>query len=323
MTNFNLVLSHELAALGMDRDLRQQFALGEMHRIFPGAYIRTAEFRSLDVDARYRLRVAAVSQLLPGTQFSRDSAAALWRLPCLGRWTDRVHATSPRRTGGRSGALVQRHGIGLDLNAVQIDGVTITSLARTLDEMDCAPSFARAVGMLDDGLRNPVAGDFRSGMIVPTREQVFFELASLGRIAGRARAGLAINFADPSSGSLGESVSRVQMLALGIPMPELQVPFYDRHGLIGITDFYWRELGLIGEFDGHSKYGDRRRFATHLAPEEVVVAEKEREDRLRAVAGGIIRWGWRVAMNRPELGALLEARGLRGRRRGGFDVMRP
>ncbi|MBX3098969.1 MAG: hypothetical protein KF761_05260 [Salinibacterium sp.] len=322
MTNFTIVLSHELAALRMDRGLRQQFARGEMHRVVRGAYIRTAEFTALDSDARYRARVAAVSRLLPDTQFSGDSAAALWRLPCLGKWPDLVHAASPRQSGGRSGALVQRHGIGLDPNATQIDGITLTSLARTLAEIACGPSFARAVGMLDDGLRQPVPGEFRSGRTAPTREQVIGELESLGRIAGRARAARAIDFADPASGSLGETVSRVQMLALGIPLPEIQVPFYDRLGLIGITDFYWRELGLIGEFDGHSKYGDRRRFDTHLTAEEVLVAEKEREDRLRAVAGGIVRWGWRVAMNRPELGALLEARGLRGRRRGGFDRKR-
>lgn len=52
--------------------------------------------------------------------------------------------------------------------------------------------------------------------------------------------------------------------------------------------------GVIGEFDGRSKYlfdalrGDRR-------ADDVVVDEKEREDRLRALptTSGFVRWGRR------------------------------
>ena len=105
-------------------------------------------------------------------------------------------------------------------------------------------------------------------------------------------------------------MSRVQIHALGLPAPELQVDFHDHEGLIGTVDFYWRHLGLVGEFDGYSKYGDKRRFARHLSAEEVLVAEKLREDRLRAVVDGVVRWDWKVALDRHELGARLARHGL-------------
>lgn len=320
MTIDHVILTSELAALGMDRGLRTQFARGRMHRIVPGAYVPTDYFDGLDADERYRLHVAAVARLLPGTQFSGESAAALWRLPVLGRWPPLVQAACERAGGGRSGALVRRRALGLDPQGTTVEGVRVTSLVRTLAEVATGPSFGRSVVMLDDALRDPQPGDVRSGLPVPRKEHLFGALDALGRPPGFARARLAIDFADGRSGSPGESLSRVQMRALGLPMPELQVPFHDHLGRIGIVDYFWPGLGLAGEFDGHSKYGDARRFDRHLTAHEVLVAEKEREDRLRAVVDGVVRWGWKTALNRRALGALLESRGLPMRRRGGFDA---
>jgi hypothetical protein len=319
MTIEHVILSSELAALGMDRELRTDFKHGRVHRIVPGAYVRTEYLTALDADARYRLQVAAVARLLPDTQFCRESAAALWRLPILGRWPAKAHASIDRAGGGRSGALVQRHALGLDPVATIVDGVRVTSLVRTLAEVATGPSFGRAVGMLDDALHEPEEKDFRHGLVLPTKAELLGCLDSLGRPAGFARASAAIEFADGLSGSLGESLSRVQMRAIGVPLPKLQVPFYDHLGLIGYVDYFWPEFGLVGEFDGHSKYGDARRFARHLSAQDVLIAEKMREDRLRAVVSGVVRWGWSTALDRYAFSELLGSRGLRGRRRGGYD----
>lgn len=318
----HVILSSELAALSMDRALRTDFRRGRVRRIAPGAYARTDYIESLDSDSRYRLQVAAVARLLPGTEFSRESAAALWRLPVLGRWPVTTHAAIDRSGGGRSGALVQRHALGLDPRATTVEGVRVTSLVRTLAEVATGPSFGRAVGMLDAALREPEDDEFRHGLVRPTKQEVLGCLESLGRPPGFARARAAIEFADGLSGSLGESLSRVQMRALGVPAPQLQVAFSDHLGLIGVTDYYWPDLGLVGEFDGHSKYGDERRFVRHLSAQDVVIAEKVREDRLRAVVEGVVRWGWTTAMNRHALGELLQSRGLPVGRRGGFDRRR-
>ena len=310
MTSPTIILSRELRAMGMERELRARLARGTLRRIRHGVYVETSEYEALTADERYRLDVAAVAHLLPRTQFSRDSAAALWRLPSLGPWPLDVHAASPRSEGGRSGALVRRHGVGLDPRPAVIDGVTVTSLTRTLAEMACDRSFPRAVVALDSGLRTPEPGDFRWGTPAPTREEVLTELATLGRLSRSVTGLRAIAFADGASGSPGESLSRTQIHALGLPAPELQVEFHDHRGVIGTVDFYWRHLGLVGEFDGHSKYGDKRRFARHLTAAEVLIAEKDREDRLRAVVDGLVRWDWATARDRRALAAWLARHGL-------------
>jgi hypothetical protein len=103
------------------------------------------------------------------------------------------------------------------------------------------------------------------------------------------------------------------MLALRLPAPRLQATFRDSEGRMDV-DFYWEELGLVGEFDGLSKYGDARRFDAGLTAAEVVVAEKHREDRLRRIVGGVVRWGWSVALDRRALAERLAAHGLRSAR---------
>ena len=314
MTYPEIFLTRELHAIGMGRQLQTWRTKGIVEQLFPGAYVRAADLAPLSADDRYRLLVIATARVFPDNQFSHDSAAALWRLPSVGPWPSAVHALAPRSAGGRSKARIVRHGIGLDPAPAAIDGASITSLARTLADAATGSRFGRAVAMLDDGLRSPIHGDYRESRQVPTKESVLEVLDSLGPVPGHSRARLALAFADGRSQSPGESVSRVQIRALGLPAPELQVPFYDRAGLIGEVDFYWEELGLIGEFDGNSKYGDSRRFAAHLTAQEVLIAEKVREDRLRAVAGGFARWNWTVALDRRALGQLLADRGLRPRR---------
>jgi hypothetical protein len=85
-----------------------------------------------------------------------------------------------------------------------------------------------------------------------------------------------------------ESLSRVRLMACGLPEPRLQVPFYDDDGLIGIVDMYWEELGVIGEADGMLKY----RTGADL------IAEKHREDRLRRKMP-VVRWDWTLMWNSP------------------------
>jgi len=104
-------------------------------------------------------------------------------------------------------------------------------------------------------------------------------------------------------------------LALGYPDPELQVEFVDEEGSIGFVDFFWPELGLIGEFDGRSKYGEQRRYQRNITLEQILVSEKEREDRLRRVSRSFVRLDWAKVSDRRRLAAYLRPHGLveRGR----------
>ena len=136
------------------------------------------------------------------------------------------------------------------------------------------------------------------------------ELAQFGSLPGVALCGGVIDFADGCSASPGESLSRVAIHAAGLPAPELQMSFYDRRGFIGTVDFWWPEYRLIGEFDGKGKYL-REEYTHGRTASQIVMEEKEREDRLRALGNGVTRWGWSIARSGPRLRAHLMEAGLR------------
>lgn len=87
-----------------------------------------------------------------------------------------------------------------------------------------------------------------------------------------------------------ESHSRLRLVRSGLAEPELQVPLYDRAGLIGLVDMYWPDLGVVGEADGALKYEGR----------EDLLREKAREDRLRALGLAVVRWTWAEIWQRPD-----------------------
>jgi len=306
------LFSHsESSRLGSDRDLRRAFARGEYLRLGSGVYVSTSEWSSLDADERYRARVrAAALRSRPKAQFSHESAAAMWRLPSIGPWPTIAHELTDRGPGGTSRVGIRRHGLGLDPEPQSIDGVTITSLARTVVDVACTTSFVRAVAMLDCAQRTPDPREPRWGLPWATSAEVFAQLDTLGNYKGSARARRACEFSDALSGSPGESLARVQFRALGLPAPELQVEFFDELGSIGFADFFWRDIGLIGEFDGISKYGARRHFQTGLGLEEIIMREKAREDRMRAVCNGFVRLGWALVSDRRGLASELARHGL-------------
>lgn len=294
------------------------YAAGLLTRVVIGVYMLRAEWQAMDADERYRARVRAIALTSPpGTQFSHDSAAAMMFLPSLQPWPSKAHQLTPRGPGGTSNTLITRHGMGLDPRGLDIDGVTVTSLARTLVDMSCTTPFVRAVAMVDDGLRAPRRGDPRWGLGIPavTKDDLYAEMETLAPYRGLVKAAGPIGFADGLSGSPIESFGRVQFHALGLPTPELQVEFFDDRGSIGFADFYWREFDLVLEVDGQTKYGGRRRYQTGMSIEEIVLAEKAREDRMRRVVTSFTRLTWPELTNRRELARHLRSFGLVGHRR--------
>ena len=116
--------------------------------------------------------------------------------------------------------------------------------------------------------------------------------------------------ADEAAESVGESRSRALIHILGFPAPVLQRPFYDSEGFIGRTDFFWPEYGVIGEFDGDAKYLDDELLGDR-STREAILAEKKREDRLRALGYKVVRWDWKAVTDPEVLRRKLEGGGLR------------
>ena len=85
------------------------------------------------------------------------------------------------------------------------------------------------------------------------------------------------------------------MLQLRYQHPELQVAVETIHGRFE-TDFRWPRVRRFGEFDGYLKY-TRNRETRGRSIEDIVLAEKVREDAIRARTGdSFLRWLWRDAL---------------------------
>jgi hypothetical protein len=300
-----LILATDAGRVGLQRELRLEFERQTVIRLRRGVYVLTAEWAALGADDRYLRRIRAHAAVAEGPAvYSHFSAAALWGLPVVGAWPSEIHLTSSAAAGGRSRPGVVRHSQEHCLDVVEHDGLRVTSVAATAVAMARMLPFGRAVAVMDKALHEP-----RDGAPLTTRTELERALAELGHVPGRAAAGRVLEFATPLSGSAGESISRAGIFLLGFLAPDLQVPHWDQAGLIGYTDFFWPGIRTVGEFDGDGKYL-RDEFTHGRAAADIVIAEKVREDRLRALGLGVFRWGWPVATSLPALGELLARKGV-------------
>jgi hypothetical protein len=300
-----LILASDAARVGLQHELRRELDRRNVFRLRRGVYVPAAEWDALSADARYLRRIhahAAVAE--EPAVYSHVSAAALWRLPIVGPWPTEIHVSHAAAAGGRSRHGVVHHTQEHDLDVTVRDGLQVTSVAATAVTLARVLRFGQAVAVLDKAIHQP-----RDGQALTTMAELERALGQVGRVPGRTAARRVLEFASPLSGSTGESISRAGIFRLGFLLPELQVPHWDHAGLIGFTDFFWRSVGKVGEFDGLGKY--LRDEFTHGRPTaDIVIAEKIREDRLRALGLGVFRWDWSVATSLPALGDLLTRNGI-------------
>jgi len=107
---------------------------------------------------------------------------------------------------------------------------------------------------------------------------------------------------DGRSESPGESLSRVTIRQLGLPVPELQyVNVID--GNEYRSDFAWIDRRVLGEFDGKVKYGELLRPGE--SAEDVVMREKRRDASLRSAGWEVVHWTWAELMRPDRLNRLL------------------
>ncbi|MDJ0337697.1 hypothetical protein [Cryobacterium sp. PH31-O1] len=303
-----LLLRCDAAAVGLEQELRRGFSQGQLVRIRYGAYVGTSVWSKLGPNGRYLCRIrafAAISAEPP--VFSHHSAAAIWGLPRPAAWPTDVHISVPEASGGRSRPGVVRHTAGPPPLVVERDGLRVTTVADTAVEMARVLPFADAVAMMDRAIHIP-----RRGVSLTTREDLDRSLAALAgpvRLKGRGGALRAAEFACTQSGSGGESISRANIHLLGFEAPELQVRFDDAAGFIAFVDFFWRSISKVGEFDGLGKYL-KEEYTRGLTTAQVVMAEKDREDRVRALGPTFARWDWTIARDLAVFGKFLSSHGI-------------
>jgi hypothetical protein len=312
----DIYLAREVRGLGeSDRRYRDLVARGELMRIHRGAFVDKDEFDLRSPRLQYQLRCIGASQAHRGAVvLSHDSAAAIHGIPIVGRYPSLIHVLATMQAGTRTEHGYRKHASWHPELRVERRGeLLVTDLRRTLVEFACSSSFVGAVTALDWAFRTH--GDSSQS---PIAKAELIECADELEVRrGRRQLVRAIEFADGLAESPGESLSRVIIHQLGFPAPTLQESFFDRHGFIGRVDFWWPEQNLIGEFDGVAKY-IRDEYTRGRSAADIVVEEKAREDRLRAVGPSVTRWGWQFAGTPQRLFEQLHRAGLPSWRRDAY-----
>ena len=277
----DIVLTRTLRHQGFDdRELRRMKRDGTLVPVRRGAYVRERPTERTRDEEHRELIFATAPQLRDAAVLSHGSAAVLHGLPT---WPaiDRVHVTRNRNSGGNRRAVVQVHASPLtEADTTTIDGVPVTSLARTVLDLCRTVPIEQAVAAGDRALA--------FGLVRAVLED---RLAEMARWPGTRQARRALALLDPRSESAGESVSRVRLHEAGLPAPEPQHEIYGEDGrFVARVDFCWKEKRTIGEFDGKIKYG--RSLKPGQSIEDVLFEEKRREDALRDLGWQIVRWLW-------------------------------
>lgn len=279
-------------------DVRRLLRNGTWVALRQGAYVVRSELESADDCREHALRIAALLAVLDCEAVACGmSAARIWGLDALGTW--------PAELAVATGAAVShKRRDGYVLRPAHLPGhhrgerhsVLVTTVARTvIDIARAARSVRFAVVVADSALR----------LRLTTVAQLQAVLDECRGKAGVRRAAEVVRLADPGSESALESVSRVAMHLEGLPMPNTQVVIGEAGARV---DFLWEKYGVIGEADGIGKYLSDGRKQT----EDIVRAEKRREERLFDLGYEVIRWGWNEAMTGTRLARRLRAAFERG-----------
>lgn len=189
------------------------------------------------------------------------SAAALHR----SRWIDPRLPAELIWTNRRppSGITVWSDTVACD-ERQDLDGMTLTTPARTALDIACRYPVDRAVAAID--------ALARATHLKPADIEVLADRYRGRRGIRRART--AIGLLDPGAESPRETWLRLLIIRAGFPPPRTQIPVYDKHGtLVAVLDMGWEDIKVAAEYDGDHHWRDRRQFNKDIRRSENVADE--------------------------------------------------
>jgi hypothetical protein len=264
------------------QEIHDRVRSGRWERIRHGQYAEVVDLSALPTWERQlhhhrRFVRAAMNSVRPGSvAVSHQSALVLHQLPQWGLDLSEAHLSRldrRRHSGPVAGIRYHRGGLS-PADLTESDGLPVTTLARAVLETACTTSFEAAVVIVDAAFRNHELGG----------DELLRLLGLTEFWPGSPTARSAIGFGDGRSESVGESRLRVLMYNHRLPTPVLQAVYEDEDGFIGRVDFDFPEYETVVEFDGLLKYAG--------GSPDVLIREKTREDRLRALGLQVVRTTW-------------------------------
>jgi hypothetical protein len=183
---------------------------------------------------------------------SHESAAA-WSGVDLLAPVDLLHVTAPSNRGRRSDSApgVRIHRADISPSDIRtIRGVRVTGPNRTIADVARSSTLEAAVCIADGYLRQRLT-------TMSSLRAYAFSLVG-------PRRGMAMkvaNLADPGSGSVFETITRLLLRSAGLPAPLTQYTISDQDGnWIARVDFAWPEARLVLECDGFEHHSSRDAF---------------------------------------------------------------
>lgn len=263
-------------------EIRDRIRDGRWERVRYGQYAGAVDLGGLETWDRQRvvhqrLIHAAMNALRPGSvAVSHQSALVLHGLPLWGLDLSEVHLSrlDVRRHSGPVAGIRYHRGQLTAADLTQLEGLTATAAPRALIETACTSGLEAAVVLVDAALRTAAVSTDELRDILQQAE--FWP--------GSTTARASVAFGNAQSESVGESRLRLLMHNHGLPAPALQVGYEDEDGLIGKVDFAFPGYATVVEFDGLLKYSG--------GSAEILIREKIREDRLRAIGLEVVRIIW-------------------------------
>ena len=284
-----VVTTAELVAAGTSPgQIRRLVRRGALVRLSHGTYAPAALTRAAEApgrtDGHGLARVAAaLAAIGPGAVASHHSAALIHGLDLLGQVPAQLVAVTrpPGGTSSRTGGPgVRLHVAALPAGHLTVRrGVPVTSLARTVVDLARASSFPAGVVAADSALRTRQV----------SKAELDLCLTHCAGWPGIREARRVAAFADGSSESVLESISRVMFHDHGLPPPDLQAWVGDEDNVIGRADFLWRTYRTVGEADGAVKYADPAR----------AMAQLDRDARLREAGFEVVHFTWQQITRAP------------------------
>lgn len=269
-----------------DADLRQARAAGVIERIRHGAYADARTWAAASDEERHLLLADAVV-LSHGSPLalSHLSAALAHGFRTFHQDLSKVHVLCLDDCIGRTHADVVYH------HATPRNESEMTMASHRLAVPPTRAALEAA--MLTDVRRGLVTVDSALQLGVATMDDIAREYARIEGNRGSQALRLTVALARPGSESVGETLGRYLMWRHHIPEPVLQYEVRDLDGtVVARLDWAWPELGTCGEFDGREKYTRYLREGESVA--DVVIREKEREDRVRELTDlRMFRMVWR------------------------------
>jgi len=252
---------------------------------------------------------AILRRLSSRAVLSHETAAGLQGLWIPWPQRSGLHVTIPGQAERRDGALIVHASRLPEEFVTTVDGMRVTSAARTAIDLARGRRLPEALVAVDGALRRRVLD---SGVGV---DRAIRRRKHDARVEADARAELeaaaavvwswpgsrvvtqAIELCDLASESPFESWSRGWFALSSIPAARINEPVAGASGRMYFGDFVWPHARLIGEADGFAKYG-----LSAADQRSRLLEQRRRQDDLEAAGWRIVRW------TTGESGAVVTAR---------------